>query len=285
MDLKLILQFILWPQMIGFIINGLFGSRMPSTLVKWIACLMPLISFVATFIAIQAVGQVGDKVTLWDWFRYGKNVYVNFEFYMDQLSLTMLMVITGVGFLIHVYSSSYMDHDKGYWRFFSYLNLFLFSMIILVLGSNLLVLFVGWEGVGLCSFLLIGFWFDNDEYNAAARKAFIMNRIGDLGFLLAIAMLVGNYESIDILRINDHFKTLAPNDKFASAVAFLLFVGVTGKSAQIPLFTWLPDAMAGPTPVSALIHAATMVTAGIYLVARMSPLYAATPMVSEIVHL
>lgn len=283
MDLKLILQFILWPPLIGFIINGLFGSRMPSTLVKWIACLMPLISFVATFIAIQAVGQVGDKVTLWDWFRYGKNVYVNFEFYMDQLSLTMLMVITGVGFLIHVYSSSYMDHDKGYWRFFSYLNLFLFSMIILVLGSNLLVLFVGWEGVGLCSFLLIGFWFDNDEYNAAARKAFIMNRIGDLGFLLAIAMLVGNYESIDILRINDHFKTLAPNDKFASAVAFLLFVGVTGKSAQIPLFTWLPDAMAGPTPVSALIHAATMVTAGIYLVARMSPLYAATPMVSEIV--
>ncbi|HEX2630063.1 MAG TPA: NADH-quinone oxidoreductase subunit L, partial [Chitinophagaceae bacterium] len=198
-----------------------------------------------------------------------------FAFKVDQLSSIFLLIITGVGFLIHLYSTSYMHEEKGehYGRYFSYLNLFVFSMLLLVLGANFVILFIGWEGVGLCSYLLIGYWFKNPEYNKAANKAFIMNRIGDLAFLIAIFWMVAKVQSVsfDVVFSEAALNSLTKVD--VTVITLLLFVGATGKSAQIPLYTWLPDAMAGPTPVSALIHAATMVTAGIYMIARSNALY------------
>jgi NADH-quinone oxidoreductase subunit L len=189
----------------------------------------------------------------------------------------MMLIVTGVGFLIHVYSIGYMHDDAGFWKFFAYLNLFIFSMLLLIMGDNLLMLFFGWEGVGLCSYLLIGFWYTNREYGKAARKAFIMNRIGDLGLLLGMFMI---FQQFGTLTYSEIFAAL-PNIRLEAGVVtlicMLLFIGAMGKSAQIPLYTWLPDAMAGPTPVSALIHAATMVTAGVYLVARFNPLYNLSP--------
>ncbi len=215
------------------------------------------------------------------WFASG-NLNVEFLLTYDQLSAVMCLVITGIGTLIHLYSVGYMAHDESRHRFFCYLNLFMFSMLLLVLGGNLLVLFVGWEGVGLCSYLLIGFWYKNLSYAAAGRKAFVVNRIGDAGFLLAIFLLFANFGTVE-------FKELAVsvvdynNPVLYGLVALCLFIGATGKSAQIPLFVWLPDAMAGPTPVSALIHAATMVTAGIYMMARMSFLFELAPLVMAII--
>src|SRR6202008_842937 len=178
---------------------------------------------------------------------------------------------------IHVYSIGYMHDDEGYARYFAYLNLFMFSMLLLVLGSNYVMMFIGWEGVGLCSFLLIGFWFKNTTYNNAAKKAFIMNRIGDLGFLLGILFMIVQFGSVTFPEVFEKAAALGVNNAVITAIAIFLFIGATGKSAQIPLYTWLPDAMAGPTPVSALIHAATMVTAGVYMVARSSVLFALAP--------
>ncbi|KAF1857627.1 hypothetical protein Lal_00014640, partial [Lupinus albus] len=199
-------------------------------------------------------------VKAFEWFTVA-GVQVNFGFQVDQLSLMMMMIITGIGSLIHLYSIGYMSHDKGFYKFFTYLNLFIFSMLLLVMGSNYLILFIGWEGVGLCSYLLIGFWYQNQEYGKAARKAFIMNRIGDLGLLLGIFLIANQTNAVDYLSVAQNASKFEIDGVVIMFITLSLFIGAMGKSAQIPLFTWLPDAMAGPTPVSALIHAATMVTA------------------------
>lgn len=195
----------------------------------------------------------------------------------------MLLIVTGIGFLIHVYSTGYMHHDAGFGKFFSYLNLFIFFMLLLVLGSNYVVMFIGWEGVGLCSYLLIGFWFTNSSYASAAKKAFVMNRIGDLGFLIAVFLIFATFGSVEFASIFPQAASMTSGDNMLVLITILLFVGAAGKSAQIPLFTWLPDAMAGPTPVSALIHAATMVTAGIYMIARSNILFTLSPLTLDIV--
>ena len=202
-------------------------------------------------------------------------------FYFDRLTAVMVLIVTGVGSLIHIYSIGYMKDDTSYARYFAYLNLFLFFMLLLVLGQSLLVLFVGWEGVGLASYLLIGFWFEDPDKARAGKKAFITNRIGDAGFLLGMFVLYQALGTLDMDRINAAFTSGPPPAVSASLVGILLFIGATGKSAQIPLHVWLPDAMAGPTPVSALIHAATMVTAGVYLVARLSGIYMHAPEASR----
>lgn len=210
---------------------------------------------------------------------------IPFAFQIDQLSSLFLLIITGVGFLIHVYSTSYMHEEKTehFGRYFSYLNLFVFSMLLLVMGANYVILFIGWEGVGLCSYLLIGYWFKNQEYNKAANKAFIMNRIGDLAFLIAIFWLFGKLGTVSFDQVFSAANLARLNTVDITAITLLLFIGATGKSAQIPLYTWLPDAMAGPTPVSALIHAATMVTAGIYMIARSNVLYSLSHVTMDIV--
>ncbi len=215
-------------------------------------------------------------IDYFDWIKVG-NLHISISFLIDPISCIMLLIITGIGFLIHVYSIGYMEHDEGFSRFFSYMNLFLFFMLILVMGSNYVLMFAGWEGVGLCSYLLIGFWFKNNEYNKAANKAFIMNRIGDLGFLLGIILIYVTFGSVNFNEVFSSAKVFADNEPRIVAITLLLFIGAMGKSAQIPLYTWLPDAMAGPTPVSALIHAATMVTAGIYMVVRSNVLYSLAP--------
>jgi len=278
MDATLILHIILWPPLIGFLINGLFGNSFPKWAVSILACLGPLTSFVGTVLAYTYLSGPAQSIPLYTWFIVEGSAKINFGFYIDHLAIIMLFVVTGVGSLIHAYSTGYMHDDKGYSRFMSYMNLFLFSMLLLVLGSNLVVLFAGWEGVGLCSFLLIGFWFENKEYNRAAAKAFIMNRIGDLGFLVAIFLIINKFGGIEFTDIHETIMEEGQlHDPQILLICLLLFLGVCGKSAQIPLFTWLPDAMAGPTPVSALIHAATMVTAGIYLIARMYFLFDYAP--------
>ena len=208
---------------------------------------------------------------------------VDFSFQLDQLSIIMMMIITGIGTLIHLYSIGYMENDEGFYKFFAYLNLFIFFMLLLVLGSNYLVLFIGWEGVGLCSFLLIGFWFKNEEYGKAARKAFIMNRIGDLGMLVGIFVIAYHFETLEFLSIQKSLAEMSVDNFVLLLITISFFIGSIGKSAQIPLFTWLPDAMAGPTPVSALIHAATMVTAGIYLIVRSHFFYDLTPFVLDFI--
>lgn len=279
MDATLILHLILWPPLIGFLINGLFGNSMPKWAVSIIACLGPLTSFTGTVLAYKFLSGPAHDIPLYTWFIVEGSAKINFGFYIDHLAIIMLFVVTGVGSLIHAYSTGYMHDDKGYSRFMAYMNLFLFSMLLLVLGSNLVVLFAGWEGVGLCSFLLIGFWFENKEYNKAAAKAFIMNRIGDLGFLVAIFLIINKFGGIEFTSIHETLMEEGQlNDPQIALICLMLFLGVCGKSAQIPLFTWLPDAMAGPTPVSALIHAATMVTAGIYLIARMYFLFDYSPL-------
>ena len=222
---------------------------------------------------------------LFDWINVG-SLQIPFSYQIDQLSLVMLLLITGVGFLIHVYSIGYMHHDENVGKFFSFLNLFVFSMLVLVLGANFVILFIGWEGVGLCSYLLIGFWNKNTSYNNAAKKAFIINRVGDLGFLLGIFLIYLTFNSVQYGEVFQK-ASLAQFGPYGAGIAtvitLLLFVGAMGKSAQLPLFTWLPDAMAGPTPVSALIHAATMVTAGIYLVLRANVLFTLAPETLEVI--
>ncbi|GGH54686.1 NADH dehydrogenase subunit L [Dyadobacter endophyticus] len=272
--------------LVGFLINGIGFRNIPKGAVGIIGTLAVVASFVLsvmTFNAFVASGSQPFIVPLFDWITVG-DLNVPFSFQIDQLSLLMLMIITGVGSLIHIYSIGYMHHDSGFGKFFAYLNLFLFFMLLLVLGSNYVIMFIGWEGVGLCSYLLIGFWNKNTNYNNAARKAFIMNRVGDLGFLLGIFTIIATFGSVEYSEV---FSKAAAGfqvgDPVMITITLFLFVGAMGKSAQIPLYTWLPDAMAGPTPVSALIHAATMVTAGIYMVIRSNVLYSLAPSTLEIV--
>lgn len=265
--------------LLGFLINGLLRKQLSKPMISMIGCGSILASFalsIAVFLEVKS-GHT-EVASYFDFISVGK-LTIPFAFQIDQLSSLFLLIITGVGFLIHVYSTSYMHEEKSehFGRYFAYLNLFVFSMLLLVMGANYVIMFIGWEGVGLCSYLLIGYWFKNNEYNKAANKAFVMNRIGDLAFLIAIFWIVTkvgsvNYTAvIDFANANHHTPKLSGTD--ITVITLLLFVGAAGKSAQIPLYTWLPDAMAGPTPVSALIHAATMVTAGIYMIARSNVLY------------
>lgn len=269
--------------LVGFLINGFFGKKMGKGLSGVIASLSIAASLVLSALIFNELQSIPGKsvvVNLFSWIN-ADTLNVPFSFLVDQLSSIFLLIITGIGLLIHIYSVGYMSHDEGFSRFFTYLNLFVFFMLLLVLGNNYLIMFVGWEGVGLCSYLLIGFWFKNTEYNNAAKKAFIMNRIGDLGFLLGIILIFFTYGTITY---GDVFaKAHSGSGEIITAIALLLFVGAMGKSAQIPLYTWLPDAMAGPTPVSALIHAATMVTAGIYMIVRSNIFYTSSELASEIV--
>jgi NADH-quinone oxidoreductase subunit L len=266
--------------LVGFLVNGLLNRRLSKSVSGAVACGSVGAAFVVSLLIFMNLPEEGQVVTLFEWMRAG-DLQINFSFLVDPLSTLFLLIITGVGFLIHLYSTGYMHDDDGYRRYFAYLNLFVFFMLLLVLGDNFLVLFVGWEGVGLCSYLLIGYWFKKGDYNNAARKAFVMNRIGDLAFLLGVILIFVTYGAIDFATV------FAGADKASvgiiTAITLLLFIGATGKSAQIPLYTWLPDAMAGPTPVSALIHAATMVTAGIYMIARSAALFSLAPVTLEVI--
>ncbi len=283
-DIKILIALVPILPLIGFLLIALNNKRFVHGVASIIACGSVLASFaisVALFIQLLLEPEGTQlTVTLFNWISAG-GFSASFSFLVDPLSSLMLLIITGVGFLIHVYSIGYMHDDPGYNRFFSYLNLFVFFMLVLVMGSNYLLMFVGWEGVGLCSYLLIGYWFKNQDYNDAANKAFIMNRIGDLGLVLGVILIFVNFGS---LQYTDVFANATSVDtQTLTLITVLLFIGAMGKSAQIPLYTWLPDAMAGPTPVSALIHAATMVTAGIYMIARNNVLYTLSPTALELV--
>ncbi len=265
--------------LLGFLVNGLGRNTLSKSAVAFVACLAVLASFAVSlgvFFELNASESKSFVIPIFDWISAG-TVKIPFSFLIDPLSALMLLIITGIGFLIHLYSVGYMHHDTGFGKFFAYLNLFIFFMLLLVLGSNYVVMFIGWEGVGLCSYLLIGFWFTNPSYASAAKKAFIMNRIGDLGFLIAVFLIFTTFNSVEFAQVFPQAANMASGDSMLILITALLFVGAIGKSAQIPLFTWLPDAMAGPTPVSALIHAATMVTAGIYMIARSNILFTLAP--------
>jgi len=281
--IKLVALIPLFP-LLGFLINGFFGKKISKNLSGIIASAAVFASFaisVLIFIDLEEHKEVTSHIVpLFSWIN-SDTLKIPFEFLVDPLSSWFLLIITGIGFLIHVYSMGYMHDDEGFARFFTYLNLFIFFMLLLVLGNNYLIMFVGWEGVGLCSYLLIGFWFKNTAYNNAAKKAFIMNRVGDLGFLMGIILIFLTFGSISY----DQVFSIASsgNHTTVTIIALLLFIGAMGKSAQLPLYTWLPDAMAGPTPVSALIHAATMVTAGIYMIVRSNVFYSMSDEASHIV--
>lgn len=285
MDNSLVLLLLLTP-FVGFLFNVFVGKKAGKTISGTIGTLAVLTSFVVSVYFFMQLNQTGKpiSITLFNWIQIGK-LHVDFGVLLDQLSLLWLLFVTGIGSLIHLYSISYMHEDDNMHKFFAYLNLFVFFMITLVVGSNLLVMFIGWEGVGLCSYLLIGFWYKNQDYNDAAKKAFIMNRIGDLGFLIGIFILAANLHTIDFMSMKVMSLTLKGlyENHVLQIAALCLFIGATGKSAQLPLYTWLPDAMAGPTPVSALIHAATMVTAGIFMITRMNFLFDLTPEVQNII--
>ncbi|MBS1533216.1 MAG: NADH-quinone oxidoreductase subunit L [Bacteroidetes bacterium] len=268
----------------GFLINGFGRNVLPKGVIGFVGCLVVLISFglsIAAFSEVSA-GKLTQPIDLFNWFNAG-TINISFSFLVDRLSVLMMLIITGVGFLIHLYSVGYMHHDEGFGKFFSYLNLFIFFMLLLVMGSNYLIMFIGWEGVGLCSYLLIGFWYTNPAYADAAKKAFVMNRIGDLGFIIGIFLILYYFGSVAYADIFPKATQMQGFNVPFTLITILLFVGAVGKSAQLPLFTWLPDAMAGPTPVSALIHAATMVTAGVYMVARSNILFTLAPYTMEIV--
>src|SRR6267143_4274906 len=264
----------------GFLINGVLGRRLSRAVINIVAIGAVVLSFAWALKVVVALPEAPYAEHYFNWIVAG-SFKVGCDFAVDRLTAVMLMVVTGVGSLIHVYSTGYMAHEGGYYRFFAYLNLFMFFMLTLVLAGNYLLLFVGWEGVGLCSYLLIGFWFLKKSATNAGNKAFIVNRIGDYGFSLAMLLIVVTFGSLD-------FGTVFPSaaskpEGIVTLIALLLLVGACGKSAQFPLYVWLPDAMEGPTPVSALIHAATMVTAGVYVVARSSALFQLTPQTSTIV--
>ncbi|MEJ2752059.1 MAG: proton-conducting transporter membrane subunit, partial [Chloroflexota bacterium] len=255
----------------GAAVNGLLGRRFPKPLVTLIACGAAGLSFIvalACFFSLLTLSDRHVQSVYFTWIQSGDFV-AKAEFLLDPLSAVMILVVTGVGFVIHVYSIGYMHAEDGYYRFFSYMNLFLFSMLTLVLAGNFLLMFVGWEGVGLCSYLLIGYYFERRSAGDAGKKAFIVNRIGDVGFILGIFLVFLTFGSLNFGEVFQHivntprFMEPEAGVGIITAIALLLFVGATGKSAQIPLYVWLPDAMEGPTPVSALIHAATMVTAGV----------------------
>lgn len=286
MEISLALLLILSP-FVGFVIN-LFLGKMMKKKSGWLSTVYILISFAVSVFFFIHINVTKTPVTihLFDWIRLsGFNIGMDFLF--DQLSVLWLLFVTGIGALIHIYSIGYMHNDENKDRFFAYMNLFIFFMQLLVAGSNLLVTFIGWEGVGLCSYLLIGFWYKNPDYNDASKKAFIMNRIGDLGFLIGTFTLAHLFGTLDYIQLKTDFTgVLAANPEIIGGLtlsAICLFFGATGKSAQIPLYTWLPDAMAAPTPVSALIHAATMVTGGVFLITRMGFLYTALPNVQLII--
>lgn len=280
---------------LGFLINGLGRKYLPKTVAGIIGSGTVLASFIASLMVFFRLDELSGKqisnnariladpvVSYFDFINI-PSLKVPFAFQIDQLSGIFLLIITGVGFFIHLYSTAYMHEEKRehFARYFAFLNLFVFSMLLLVMGANYVIMFIGWEGVGLCSYLLIGYWFKNIEYTKAAKKAFVMNRIGDAGFLLAIFWIVSKVHSTDFGDVFAYANNFSSSDLIG--ITLLLFLGATGKSAQIPLYTWLPDAMAGPTPVSALIHAATMVTAGIYMIARSNILYSAAPLTMNVV--
>jgi NADH-quinone oxidoreductase subunit L len=275
--------------LLGFVLNGglaLSGAR-GKRLVSIIGVGTLLASFAVAVVVVRALALAHPDAPLvfhyWDWIPVG-TLQVGYALQVDQLSAVMMLVVTGVGSLIHIFSVGYMHEDEGYARYFAYLNLFVFFMLTLVLGANFPVTFVGWEGVGLCSYLLIGFWFTEPVNADAGKKAFIMNRIGDFGFLVAMFLIWQHTGSLDYAAVSAKAPaTLAAGGATVTAITLFLFLGCTGKSAQIPLYTWLPDAMAGPTPVSALIHAATMVTAGVFLVARSNVLFALAPVAQTVV--
>jgi NADH-quinone oxidoreductase subunit L len=279
---KLVYLVPLFP-LLGFLVNGLFRKSLSKSMIGIIGSGAMLASFVVSLLIFFDVKNGGGAtVQLFNFIHVG-SLIIPFEFLVDPLSSLFLLIITGIGFLIHLYSTAYMHEEEPmhFGRYFAYLNLFVFSMLLLVLGGNYVIMFIGWEGVGLCSYLLIGFWFKNNNYNAAAKKAFIMNRIGDLGFLLAVFWLIVKLGTVSYASVFAAVSQLSATD--ITIITTLLFVGAMGKSAQIPLYTWLPDAMAGPTPVSALIHAATMVTAGIYMIARSNILYTMAPATQTLV--
>jgi NADH-quinone oxidoreductase subunit L len=261
----------------GFLINGIFGRKLPQAVIKLVAILSVVLSFAFVLKVYMTAGDLAAnpiKEHYFTWMQSGA-FNVGWDFAVDKLTMIMLMVVTGIGSLIHIYATSYMEHEEGYYRFFAYLNLFMFFMLILVLAANYLILFVGWEGVGLCSYLLVGFYFVKKSATNAGNKAFIVNRIGDFGFALAMFLMVVTFGSLD-------FNTVLPAAAgkptgTLTAIALLLLVGACGKSAQFPLYVWLPDAMEGPTPVSALIHAATMVTAGVYMCTRSAAIFTHAP--------
>ena len=281
MEKNLVLLLLLTP-FAGFLFNVFFGKKAGKTVSGIIGTLTVVVSFAASVYFFMNINQskMALEISLFDWIKVS-NFKLDFGFLLDQLSILWLLFVTGIGSLIHLYSISYMHDDENMHKFFAYLNLFIFFMITLVIGNNLLVMFIGWEGVGLCSYLLIGFWHKNQSYNDAAKKAFIMNRIGDLGFLIGIFIIGGLFSTLNFVELKESILggTQNANVLWLSIAALCLFIGASGKSAQIPLYTWLPDAMAGPTPVSALIHAATMVTAGIFMITRMNFLFDLTPQI------
>lgn len=269
--------------LVGFLLNGLLRNSLSKPLSAVIGSGVILASFIVSVaLFMQVKAGTTATVVLFDFISFG-DVHIPFAFQVDQLSVLFLLIVTGIGFLIHLYSTAYMKEESSlhYARYFAYLNLFVFSMLLLVLGANYVIMFIGWEGVGLCSYLLIGYWFKNIDYSSAAKKAFVMNRIGDFGFLIALFWLIAKTGSLTYTDVFAKAGALSAHD--LTIITLLLFVGATGKSAQIPLYTWLPDAMAGPTPVSALIHAATMVTAGIYMIARSNILYTLAPYTSSVI--
>ena len=273
---------------LGFLVNGLLGRHLPKALVSTVALAAPLASFLIVARDAWMVWSGSLKLPVIEqnapaWIHAGA-LNINFTLAFDQLTMVMLLIITGVGFLIHVYSVGYMGHEEGYWRYFAYLNLFLFFMTVLVLAENFLLMFVGWEGVGLASYLLIGFYFDRDSAAAAGKKAFVVNRVGDFGFLIGIFLLLAQFGSLSFSGVSASLAAQpALQGGILTAIALCLVVGACGKSAQIPLYIWLPDAMEGPTPVSALIHAATMVTAGVYMIARTHWLFDRSPFALAVV--
>ncbi len=274
---------------LGFLVNGLIGRKLPKPLVGFIACFGPVLAFYCAVAIFSEILRTGEPVahSYYTWIQAG-DLTLPFRLLIDRLSIVLVLVVTGVGSLIHIYSTLYMEHEDawGYARYFAYLNLFMASMLVLITGSSIVMLFIGWEGVGLCSYLLIGFWYTNPDYANAGKKAFVVNRIGDLGFVLGVFTIWYLFhdrpEALELANINKYAQAALDNGELATVAALtpaalLLLLGATGKSAQIPLYVWLPDAMAGPTPVSALIHAATMVTAGVYMTARLHVLFEIAP--------
>jgi len=286
-DVRLNLWLIPVLPLAGAAINGFFGKKSSRAAVSTIGLFFSGAAFAwALSVAFRFSSlELPYQEYLAHWIRSG-NFSVDFAFYLDQLSLVMLLVVTGVGLLIHIYSVGYMWQDPSYYRFFTYLNLFMFFMLTLVLANNYLMMFIGWEGVGLASYLLIGFWFTKDSAASAGKKAFIVNRIGDFGFLIALFLIIQHFHSLNFSAVFPQVKSLDAETAGAgllTAIGILLMVGACGKSAQIPLYVWLPDAMEGPTPVSALIHAATMVTAGVYMVSRSHSIFQQAPIALTVV--